>query len=241
VNRPGKQEPGKTQDSLCKINQCALCDAHLFAGLSEEKFCEVQNMVSKATYQPGEAMFREGDHCSNLYVLRSGQVKLTTSLPDGRSQILRLGVPGHFLGFEVVDHDHYLYTAEALTTVEACLIRQKDMLRAVAENPMVCRRIARTLTEELEQAEGMIRDLGTKNAGERIASFLLSLASNQSNLSENLPLHLARHEIAEMVGLSTETVSRIMAQLQREAIIIAPRGSIRILDVDRLRSRAGAI
>jgi CRP/FNR family transcriptional regulator len=198
-------------------------------------------MVSKATYQAREVMFREGDHFSHLYVLRSGQVKLTTSLPDGRAQILRLGVPGHFLGFEVVDHDHYLYTAEALTAVEACVIRQKDMLRAVADNPMVCRHIARTLTEELEQAEGMIRDLGTKNAGERVTSFLLSLTSKQSDLPENLPLHLSRHEIAEIVGLSTETVSRIMAELQREAIIVAPRGSIRILDVDRLRSRTGAV
>ena len=85
----------------------------------------------------------------------------------------------------------------------------------------------------------MIRILGLKKSEERVASFLLSLVTDQTDLNKNLPLHLARHEIAKILGLTTETISRVMTRLQREAVIVAPRGSVRILDHDRLRSMSG--
>lgn len=226
-------------DCLCKHRACVLCNASLFTGLSHELFCKVRGMVSRASYTPKQILFREGDPSTHLYILRSGQVKLTTALDDGREQILRLGVCGHLLGFESMHHDTYDYSVEALTTVETCSIRQKDMLQVISENPAVCRHIARTLTSELEQAEAMIRDLGLKRAAERVASFLLSLVPTHGDVSGNLPLCLKRHDIAELLGITTETVSRVMSRLQREAVIIAPRGSIRILDLDRLRAEAG--
>ncbi len=228
-------------ECLCPRQECVLCDATLYTDLNREQFCKVQGMMSKASYEPKEVLFREGDPNKHLYVLRSGQVKLTSSLPDGREQILRFGVRGHLLGYESVKPDAYDYSAVAITTTETCIIRQKDMLRLVAENPVVCRLIANTLTQELKQAEDRVRDLGLKKASERVASFLLSLVPRQDDYDESLPLHLARHEIAELLGMTTSTVSRTIAQLQREAIIIAPRGSIRIIDPGRLQSKAGMI
>jgi len=224
---------------LCKHNECVLCGDGLLEGLSEEQCCQAQDAVHEVSYQPGEVLFREGDPVACLVELRSGNAKLTTSLPDGREQILRLGVPGHLLGFESLEHDVYDYTAQALGTVNACAIHQQDIQDVIAENPGVLRRITRRLVEELEQAEDMIKILGLKKADERVASFLLMLVVDPADLNKNLPLCLGRQEIARILGLTTETVSRAMTRLQREAVIVAPRGSVRILDHDRLRSLSG--
>jgi CRP/FNR family transcriptional regulator len=109
----------------------------------------------------------------------------------------------------------------------------------IEKNSEVLKRIAKRLTEELEQAEGMIRNMGLMNSDERVASFLLSLATVPADLNNNLPLNLSRDEIAKLLGLTTETICRVMTKLQREAIIVAPRGSVRILDHNRLRSISG--
>lgn len=224
---------------LCKHSECPLCGEGLLEGLPQEHFCQVQGAVRKANYQSREVLFREGDPVTRLFELRSGQVKLTTSLPDGREQILRLGVPGHLLGFESIDNDVYEYTAEAVSPVQTCAINQQDIKKVIVENPGVLIRIAKRLRQELEQAEEMIRILGMKKSEERVASFLLSLVTDQSDLSGNLPLYLSRHEIAKLLGLTTETVSRVMTKFQREALIVSPRGSVRILDHNRLRSISG--
>ena len=230
---------GVSTSCLCKHDECVLCSDGLLEGLPGEHFCQVQDAVRKGSYQPKEVLFRQGDPVTHLFELRSGQVILTACMPDGREQILRLGVPGHLLGFEFIENDVYDYTAKAVSPVKACAIHQKDIQLAIAEHPGVLRRITKRLTQELEQAEDMIRTLGLKKSDERVASFLLSLVTDETDLNENLPLHLARHEIAMILGLTTETVSRAMSKLQREAIIIAPRGSVRILDYNHLQSLSG--
>jgi CRP/FNR family transcriptional regulator len=230
---------GRNQLCLCIHNECVLCSDGLLDGLPIERYCQAEGAVRKASYQPQDVLFREGEPVTHLFELRYGNAKLTTSLPDGREQILRIGVPGHLLGFESLEHDVYGYTAQALGTVETCAIHKQDIQHVIAENPGVIRRIAKRLTEELEQAEDMIRILGLKKSDERVASFLLSLVTDQTDLNKNLSLYLGRSEIAKLLGMTTETVSRVMTKLQREAVIIAPRGSVRILDHNRLRSMSG--
>ncbi len=225
----------------CQIGECVLCEAHMFVGLSSAQLCEIRGLLTKHSYRPRQVLFREGEPSTHLYALRSGQAKLTTSLPDGREQILRLGVAGHLLGFEAVDDEVYPYSAEAMTNVEACGIQHKDMLRILEENPTVSLRVVHMLNEELEEAMRLIRDLGLKNAIEKVASFILSLVPIRGPAPQELPVSLSRLEIAEMLGLTEETVSRVMTELRRDALINAPRGSIEILDYARLEALAGGL
>jgi len=197
-------------------------------------------MLTKHHYEPRQTLFREGDTSARLYVVRSGQVKLTTSLPDGREQILRLGVAGHLLGFEAVEDEVYPYTAEAVTSVQTCGILHKDMLQAIEQHPKVSLRVIHSLNQELEQSLGMIRDLGLKSAPEKVASFILSLVPTRGAPLRELNLPLSRLEMAAMLGLTEETVSRVMAELRREAVIEGSRRHVEILDHNRLQNMAGS-
>jgi CRP/FNR family transcriptional regulator len=196
-------------------------------------------MLDKCTYQPYEALFREADPGTHLFALRTGQVKLTSSLADGREQIIRVAVAGQLVGFETLSDQAYPYTATTLTRVTACRITHKDMLCVLEAHPTVSLRVIHKLNQELERAQVMIRDLGLKRAIEKVASFILSLVPPRGLTPTELLLPLSRQEIAEMLGLTEETVSRTMAEFKRDGLILAPRGRIRILDQAQLQKLAG--
>jgi CRP/FNR family transcriptional regulator len=223
----------------CQIEECVLCEAKLFSGLSSAQVCEIRGMLGMHRYAPQEVLFRAGEPCTHLIALRLGQVKLSTALPDGREQILGLRVGGQLVGLETVDDTVYPYTATALTPVVACRITHKDMLRVLQQNPAVSLHVIQRINKDLEQARALIRDLGIKTAHERVASFILSLVPVGTEPTEPLPFALSRKEIAELLGLTVETVSRVMAEFRRAGLIEAPRGGLRLLDVGRLQRLAG--
>lgn len=227
---------------LCHADDCLLCEAHLHEGLTDEQACEIQGLLSRHGTEPHEIIFRQGETSDWLYVVRAGQVKLSVSGPDGREQIMRIAVAGQLIGYDTLDDLHHPYTATALTPARLCGIRHRDMLRVLEQNLEVSRRMVQLLNQELSQAQALIHILGQKSSAEKIALFLLSLAPENGHAAPQveLPLPLSRQEMADMLGLTVETVSRLMAELKRERIIDAPRGHIRILDRQGLHAYAGS-
>ncbi len=225
----------------CHIEDCVLCDASLSAGLTAQQVCEIRGMLSKHDYAAHEVLFREGEANVHLFLLRAGQLKLTTLTPDGREQIVGLGLPGQLLGFQSMHDTAYTCTAVSLTPVHACKIRRTDMLAVLRHNPAVMLRVIDILNEELNRAQLLIRLLGQKTSVEKVAAFILSLAplGLKNGSPTQLPLPLSRQEMAELLGLTVETVSRHMSEFKREGILDAPRGHVRILDAKRLQSLAG--
>ena len=223
----------------CQVGECVLCEAHLFSGLSGEQVCSMQSLIFKRSYEAGTLIFQAGEPGIRLYILKSGQVKLTTSLPDGREQILGVRVAGHLLGFESVEDKVYPYSAQAVTPVEVCTIKFSSMMRVLEHNPEVSIKVIRLLNNEIERSQALIRDLGLKSANEKVASFILSLVPLNGDIPDKIALPLTRQEIASMLGLTVETVSRVMAEMKRNRIIEAPRGAVVISDPQRLRIMAG--
>ena len=223
----------------CKNEDCVLCGALFSDGEHDAtQACELRGLLSRRRYSAGETVFREGTACIQLMVLRAGQLKLTTMPLVGREQILGLLVAGQLVGFETSEAP-YPYTATALTPVDVCCITHKDMLRVLEDNPAVALRVIQRFRDELVQAQIMIRNLGIKPAHARVASFILSLMPIGSDHSEAFPLVLSRLEIAELLGLSEETVSRVFAEFRRNGLIEAPHGEVRLLDVRRVKRLAG--
>jgi CRP/FNR family transcriptional regulator len=227
------------ESCFCQIAECILCGAQLHSQMPPEQVCQIRGMLSRHSYAARELLFREGDPGTHLILIREGLVKLTVSGADGQEQIFGFGEPGHIIGFDTVDDKTYTFTAETKTPVVACKIQRKDMLRVLEHSPNVSLRVVRMLNSELARANGLIRVLGQKSPVERIATFILSLAPQKHDPSRKLLLPLSREEMAKTVGLRVETVSRVMADLQRRGVIEAPRGHIRILDFKSLRSLGG--
>ncbi len=223
----------------CQNNQCVLCGALLSSGgQSAHPVCEIRGLLSRRRYAAGENVFREGDTCRQLMVFRSGQLKLTTRSLAGREQILGVLVAGQLVGFETSDAV-YPYTATALTPVEVCCITHNDMRCILEENPSVALNIIRRFSDELIRARIMIRNLGIKPAHARVSSLILSLVPTGADYNEPFPLVFSRLEVAELLGLSEETVSRIFAEFRRNGLIDAHRGEVLLLDMGAVRKIAG--
>ena len=229
---------------VCQTDDCLLCEARLYDGLDSDQVCAIRGLLGKQTFEARQVVFRQGAASDWLYLIRSGQIKLTSCAPDGREQIIRIGVAGQMVGFDTVDDHLHTYSAETLTPVRVCTLRHRDMLRVLEQNPRVSRRLVDLLNQELAQAHLLIRVLGQKTSAEKVALFLLSLIPEPVDMDQaqahELPLPLSRREIADMLGLTVETVSRSMSELRREQIVEAPRGRVRILDLKGLRAYAGA-
>lgn len=225
-------------NSLCGGGECVFCaDGPFTAGLNARTQCSLRGMVHRAHYGAHETLVREGEPRTHFFVLRSGYVKFTSLLTNGRAQITGLRRPGQLVGF-AWDDVTYPYTATALTDVEVCQIAHKTALQVLQEKSAVTLRIVHRVAEELAQARAMIRDLGGKNAHERIASFILSLCPSDVEPAEVLPFPLTRQEISELLGLTRETVSRVISEFTQERLIETSHRGVCILAPARLRTLA---
>lgn len=230
-------------DCACNVEECLLCEARLYVGLNHEQACSIRGLLSHHRYDTHDTLFRQGEPSEHLFVLQEGTLKLTLTDVDGREQIVGLPMAGQLLGFNTISEREYAYTAQSLTPSMVCMIRHRDMLEVLNQNPKVAMRTIEMLNHELTQARSLIRILGQKTAVEKIATFILSLQPDPHHTGNGqmLALPLSRQEMAELLGLTVETVSRLMSEFKREGLIEAPRGHVRILHRERLVGLAGSV
>jgi len=171
----------------------------------------------------------QGDHAACCYRVLSGCVRVVKLLEDGRRQIGEFLLPGELFGFDELDtHD---FAAEAVTNV---VLRRypRRMVEALAESHVALARRLRELTAvSLRTAHARLLLLGRKTASERLASFLLEMAERlPQGCGGVLGLPMSRTDMADHLGLTIETVCRVLAHLRRDGIIDVGRAGVRICD-----------
>lgn len=215
---------------------CPIRYRSIFADIPAEQLPEVIQdfRTSIITFTHNETIYLEGDPATHAYTLRKGLVKLTKSLADGRTQIVRIIRCGELFGFDGFADENYNQTALALTGCEICKLPMKDLESIRAASPSVDKAMMQGWIRSLRDAENMLLDLGTKKAPERLASFLLHWCKN--NEPEHwIDLPMSRMEIAELLGLTVETVSRFLSDWKRKHFIQETRGTIQLTDPDGLK------
>lgn len=240
---PSQMRQTKLESCSCQDDEeCRFCEAKLYSGLPKMQVRDIRALLSLCNTGPGETLFRAGDPSTYLYVIREGQIKLTRSDVNGHEHLIGLVGPGYLIGFDAIGSPMYSYSAKTLTPSLFCRIKHGDMMKVLAKNSKVSLNVLLAITEQLAQARNLIRVLGQKTAVEKVAALLLNLLPHETDdkAGKKPALHLSRNEIAEILGITVETVSRIMAQLNRDAIIKAPRGSISIRKRKRLEALAGS-
>jgi CRP/FNR family transcriptional regulator len=191
--------------------------------------------------QPEQSVFHEGDPAKRVFMVTHGSLKLYTLLADGRRQVTGFMFPGDFLGMSV-DED-YAFTVEALEPTELWWFSREAFDRFVGDHPHVEHELYRLAAHELAAAQQQMVLLGRKSAAERLASFFLSLldrAERVSGLSESsFDLPMSRLDIADYLGLTKETVSRMLAELRdRRLIRLRTQNHVEVLDRAGLRGMA---
>ncbi len=178
-------------------------------------------------------IYGEDEPAEYVYKVVSGAVRSYKLLSDGRRQIGAFHLPGDIFGLEVGD-DHR-FTAEAIADCVILVARRSAIIAHAARDPEMARALWAVTAGDLERAQDHLLLLGRKNAQERVATFLLEMAARESSATE-VELPMSRQDIADYLGLTIETVSRTLTQLEGEAAIEIPTSRrIRLRDRSALR------
>lgn len=225
-----------TRSPLARCETCEIREISVCRSLQPHELARLQAIITSVQAEAGQPILHEGDPAEDLFNVVSGAVKLYKLLPDGRRQITGFLFPGDFLGIAL--NDIYVYTAEALTPVRLCRFPRPRLEALLAEIPALEHQLLGDVATELVAAQDQMLLLGRKTARERVASFLLRLAKRAERHGKPgnpVMLPMSRADIADYLGLTTETVSRTITQLRQAKVVeVANRGEIEIRDRDAL-------
>lgn len=222
---------------------CQLQDLCLPIGISREEVDRLDDIVNrKRPLQRGTILYNQGERFNALYAVRSGSLKSFTVSDDGSEQINSFHLPGEILGLDAISENTHPNAAIALETTSVCEL-PFDRLNGLAQEIKGLQyQLLRIMSRELDADERFIRVLANRNAEERLAGFLLNLASRhgiRGYSSTEFNLSMSRNDIANYLGLAVETVSRLFSRFQQDGLIEAQRKAIKILRREALSEMAG--
>ena len=215
--------------------QCAQCSVRQFTvcapldGAEMRRLTEIHRFVELSA---GAQITEEGEPADHVFSVSVGSVRLYKLLSDGRRAVTGFLFPGDLLG--LTSRDSYACSAEALTAVRLCRFPRRPLENLFAEIPKLERRLLAMASNELAAAQDQMVLLGRKTAAEKMASFLLQLSRRQE--ARHLPpdpvsLPMGRADIADYLGLTTETVSRTITQFKTTGLIsLQPQGRVALRD-----------
>lgn len=180
----------------------------------------INAIVTRTRLEVEQAVFYEWDPADHVFNVTQGVVRLSKMLPDGRRQITGFLFPGDFLGIAYAET--YAYTAEAVCPVALCRFQRRQLEDLCHEFPELERRILGMASNELVEAQEQILMLGRKTAQEKLASFLCRLSSpslRPERPIDSIDLPMNRTDIADYLGLTTETVSRTFSHLAKQGVL----------------------
>jgi CRP/FNR family nitrogen fixation transcriptional regulator len=180
-----------------------------------------------------EELFSEGDRAAFFYKVVSGAIRTSKLLADGRRQIDAFHLPGDIFGIEA--GDEHRFSAEAVGEATVIAYRRCSLESFAGQDGAFARQIVNAMMRSLERAQDHMLLLGRKSALEKIATFLLDLSERLGDDQVDLPM--SRTDIADHLGLTIETVSRTLTQLERQHVIELPahRRSIQLSNKAALR------
>jgi len=206
-------------------------EEQIFYHLRQDVREQLEAISSSVTYAKGEVLFVEGQKSEGVFVLQSGSIKLSASSADGKSLIVGKVEKGEILGLPTaISGKPNELTAEALKPAECSFVMRDIFLQFLREHGNAALRVAEILSHMYDAAFGQARYLGlSTSAEEKLARLLLELpaATSQHN-GHTFPL--THKEIAGMIGLSRETVSRMLARFKRANLIQTRHTGFRVLD-----------
>jgi len=228
------------------IENCIACphrEDRIFCNLPQAALQRLSEITSPASYPKGATLFVEGQTARGVYILCEGRVKLSTCSTDGKTLIVRIADSGEVLGIPAtVTGKSYELTADVLERTQANFISRAAFLAFLRDYSDVSLRVSQQLAETYHAAVAELRSIGlSHSAEEKLARFLLEWCSNRNNGTEQdrATLTLTHEEIAQLVGSSRETVTRLLSTFKRKKFLQI-HGSVLILsDIAALKSLAG--
>lgn len=239
-----KRQNSLTSRIKISCDRCSLAELCLPRGLNQPEIDQLNRIIRRRRPVPrGDYVFQVGDVSQSLYAVHSGSLKSCTPTADGHEHILGFHLPGELVGLDALEHDNHMCAAVAMETVHVCELPLAQLEEMCHRLPGLPHRILRLIGREVAAKHAMLLLLGKRSAKERLATFLLNLASRfrQRGFSEKeFNLSMPRDDIANYLGLARETVSRLLTRFEVDGLLSVQRRRVRIHDMDRLQALAGS-
>jgi CRP/FNR family transcriptional regulator, anaerobic regulatory protein len=214
---------GMTDCSSCLVRNRAIC-----AALDDSEVAALNAIGRRRTVAAGQSLIWEGDDSLMVANVIEGVLKLSTGTGDGREQIVGIVYPADFIGRPFGSTAPHSVTA--LTDARVCTFTRGDFDRFAREHPDLEHKLLQRTLDELDRARHWMLLLGRKSASEKMATFLLEMSERLvdpgchavSGPVHAFSLPFGRQQVADILGLTIETVSRQLTQLRSMGVIDLP-------------------
>ena len=197
----------------------------LFEELDDRELASIAAVAKPRRYAKDDVVFHADESGDIFCLIKEGQVKITMISPEGKEIILSMLGPGDFFGeMALLDDEPRSATVIAMEPLELVTIWRADFLQILQENFSIAKKLLATLSRRLRTASNRIESLATMDVYGRLARFFLDLAREHGKLLDNGYVSVTRptHQaIANMIGTSRETVSRLIHDLMRQNLLLS--------------------
>jgi CRP-like cAMP-binding protein len=211
---------------------CSVRASALFAGLAERDFRQIHDPIDQFVLKPGTPLYRAGDQGEFMFTVRTGTLKLVQYLPDGSQRIVRIARATDVVGLEALVAAAYQHEAIALQTTEVCRFPTRVVRDLQRDNLVLHEELMARWQRALSEADAWLTELSTGSARQRVARLLLRLGRDRESCECQL---FGREDMGAMLGITTETTSRTIAEFKRQSLLVETTANVFLLDIPNLR------
>lgn len=210
-----------------------------FSEASKEELQAIADIMVERQYRRNMILFMEGELGEAIHFVMEGKVKIYKTSEDGREHILYIAVPGDIFAEVILFNEvNYPATAEVIEDGRIAFIHNADLEQVLINHPSMAVAIIKVLNKRLMTAQSQVKSLALQNTHSRTAEMLLRLANDlgrQTPEGIELDLNISRQELANMVGTTRETVTRILTSFKKYKLLEMDRNFILITDPIKLK------
>jgi len=238
------QDPSMTQTivnlasahSMCE--QCGIYSLCMPSGLATGDLDALDRVIKRRRpIERGQYLYRAGENFESIYALRSGSLKTFTTSEDGEEHIISIKMPGDLLGLSDINNPQYTRSAIALETCSLCEIPYERFEQLTREITGLNHHILNMMSREIHQEQDRVTMCKKLSAEARLAGLLLTLSqrfAQRGFSASEFNLSMSRSDIANMLGLAVETISRLFSSFQEHGLVSVERKHVKLLDVHGL-------
>lgn len=243
--RPKKSPPPPPVERSNPGPHAGLSQIPLLQILSAQDRRKVLGELTETRYGKGQYIFREGDPTQYFHILKEGTVKCVKSSPGGRECTLKVLLPGDLFCCDAATFDgaYHPGTAQPMGDVSVLRMKKESYFEILRQNPAAAMEVIRHLGNRLHEAQEKAKVLALDRADQRLASLLVDLAE-RTGVAEpdgiKLTVRLTREDMADMVGITTETAIRIMARFKKDRLVSGTAAQLIIRNLPKLKLLASS-
>ena len=223
--------------------RCSTCSMHqlcLPMGLDVGDMDKLDQIIGRRRkVLRGATLFRIGDPFVNLYAIRLGHFKTYQINPGGEEQVTGFQMAGELLGMDAISADRHHCNAVALEDSDVCEIPFSSLEQLLGEMPTLLRHFHRMMSQEITREQSVMLLLGNMQATQRFAAFIVNLASRYEARGYSglkFQLRMSREEIGNYLGLTIESISRLLSKFKKEGWLRVSNREIEILNPAMLKA-----